>query len=505
MFPIDFFARAAQNWSDRVAVVDGDDELTYSQLAERARAIGAALQDLAGAERPKVALLCPNSIDLFSAIVAIHGCGAILIPLNPKNSAGELHAQIELVKPHILLVDASCLGLVNAGEAKLVVAGAAVDSEHPTLAQLIERFAGRSPAWPAVSADDDYAIKFTGGSSGRPKGVRQSFRSHVAVIVHVLLGLRWSDGEIYACAAPMTHGAGSFVLPTLAVGGKVVHGTKAGPLLDSYEQAGATATWVPPTLLYMLIDEQKQSPRSLKLRHLVFGGAPTTPERIDEGISVFGPVLETTYGQTEASTIATALSADQLADKEARYSAGARGPLVRVEVMDTDGKVLAPGTTGEIVVAGDLLMSGYLEMPEETSKTLVNGWLHTGDVGYIDEKGRLFVKDRIRDVVITGGFNVYPSDVEAAMAKHPAVRECVVFGIPDPHWGERVECALELKQGTTAPAEELVEFAKSLVGPVKAPKRVHIMAQLPRSPVGKVLRREAKALIQAQYQATANA
>jgi acyl-CoA synthetase (AMP-forming)/AMP-acid ligase II len=373
--------------------------------------------------------------------------------------------------------------------------------------QLVERFEGRSPTWPAVSVGDDYAIKFTGGSSGRPKGVRQSFRSHVAVIVHVLLGLRWTDGEVYVCAAPMTHGAGSFVLPTLAVGGKVViaHGSKADLLLDTFEQSGATATWVPPTLLYLLIDEQKRCPRSLNLRHLVFGGAPTTPERIDEGILVFGPVLETTYGQTEASTIATALSASQLADKDARYCAGTRGPLVRVEVMGADGKVLLPGETGEIVVAGDLLMSGYLEMPEETSKTLIGGWLHTGDVGYIDDKGRLFVKDRIRDVVITGGFNVYPSDVEAALAKHPGVRECVVFGIPDAHWGERVECALELKPGTSVQAEELVEFAKSLVGSVKAPKRVHIMAQLPRSPVGKVLRREAKSLVQAQYEAAANA
>lgn len=505
MFPFDFFARTAQYSPDRIAVVDGEHELTYVQLAARAKSLGAAFQELSGSARPKVALLCPNSIDLLTTIVAIHGCGAMLIPLNPRNSRTELNAEIALIQPDVLVIDFSCLGLVELGSAAVVLAGVDAHAEHVTVRQLAVRYEGKSPVWPAVSVDDDYAIKFTGGSSGRPKGVRQSFRSHVAVIVHVLLGLRWSDGEVYMCAAPVTHACGSFILPTLAVGGKLIitHTTKAAGLLDVMEQTGTTATWIPPTLLYQLIDEQKVRPRNLKLRHLVFGGAPTAPERIDEGIQVFGPVLETTYGQTEASTIATALSATQMADKSARYSAGVCGPLVRVAILDRSGQSVPVGGSGEIVVSGDLLMSGYLGMPEETAKTLVGGWLRTGDVGYIDDKGHLYVKDRIRDVVISGGFNVYPSDVEAALAKHPAVRECVVFGIPDSHWGERVECALELKPGTHVNADELIEFAKTLVGSVKAPKRVHVVEQLPRSPVGKVLRREAKSQVEAKYPSTA--
>lgn len=505
MFPYDFFARAAQYSPDRTAVVDGEQELTYCQLAIRAKAVGKAFQEASSSARPKVALLCPNSIDLLIAIVAIHGSGAILIPLNPRNSSLELNAQIELIEPDVVVVDISCLGLIDPGAARVIIAGVDTHTEHSTVRQLADRYEGKSPMWPAVSVDDDYAIKFTGGSSGRPKGVRQSFRSHAAVIIHVLLGLHWNDGEVYMCVAPMTHACGSFLLPTLAVGGKLImaHGTKAASLLDLMEQTGTTATWIPPTLLYQLIDEQKARPRTLRLRHLVFGGAPTAPERIDEGIEVFGPVLETTYGQTEASTIATALNATQMVHKSARYSAGICGALVRVAILDRNGQPVPEGGSGEIVVSGDLLMSGYLGMPEETAKTLVGGWLRTGDVGYIDDKGHLYVKDRIRDVVISGGFNVYPSDVEAALAKHPAVRECVVFGVPDSHWGERVECAVELKKGAHADPNELIEFTKTLVGSVKAPKRVHIVEQLPRSPVGKVLRREAKLQVEATDRSTA--
>jgi fatty-acyl-CoA synthase len=325
----------------------------------------------------------------------------------------------------------------------------------------------------------------------------QSFRSHKTVIVHVLTGLGFTDGEVYVCAAPMTHGAGSFILPTLAVGGKVVieHSTEPAQLLNALDASAATAIWVPPTLLNMMIHEQRTAPRPLKhLRHVIFGGAPTAPERIEEGRKVFGDVLETTYGQTEASTIATALRASEMADERVRYSAGRACLLSRVAVMAPDGALLPPGESGEIVVSGDLVMNGYMAMPEESAKTLVDGWLHTGDIGYLDERGYLFVRDRIRDVVISGGFNVYPSDVEAALGKHPAVHEAVVFGVPDSHWGERVEAAVELRPGMTAAENELIAFMKELIGSVKTPKRVHIVELLPRSPVGKVLRREAKAM-----------
>ena len=160
--------------------------------------------------------------------------------------------------------------------------------------------------------------------------------------------------------------------------------------------------------------------------------------------------------------------------------------------MSMDGALLPPDEEGELVLAGDLVMKGYYKMPDKTAETIIDGWLHTGDVGYIDSRGFIFIKDRIRDVIVTGGFNVYPNDVEAVLGQHPDVTECVVFGLPDDKWGEAVNAAVELTSGASADEAALIAFVKSRLDGVKAPKRIYITDALPRSAVGKVLRREAK-------------
>ena len=162
--------------------------------------------------------------------------------------------------------------------------------------------------------------------------------------------------------------------------------------------------------------------------------------------------------------------------------------------MDGDGHLLGPDEMGEIVLSGDLVMTGYYKMPDKTAETIIDGWLHTGDIGYIDSRGYVFIKDRIRDVVITGGFNVYPSDVEVVLGRHLDIRECVVFGVADEKWGEAVHAAVELHDGATTSPADIIEFVKQQLDSVKAPKAVHITQSLPRSPVGKVLRRAAKEL-----------
>jgi fatty-acyl-CoA synthase len=180
------------------------------------------------------------------------------------------------------------------------------------------------------------------------------------------------------------------------------------------------------------------------------------------------------------------------ADGTRLASCGRPGLLARVEVMDRDGRLLPPGEEGEIVVRGDLLMLGYLDMPEATAETLRQGWLHTGDVGVFDEQGYLTIKDRLRDVIITGGFNVYPNDVEAVLVRHPAVQEAVVFGVPDEKWGEAVHAAVKPRPGAVVDPDAVIAHAKAELGSVKAPKQVHVVPDLPRNPVGKVVRREAR-------------
>jgi acyl-CoA synthetase (AMP-forming)/AMP-acid ligase II len=378
-------------------------------------------------------------------------------------------------------------------EAPVVVADGAVGDPR-SIAAHERSCVGRRPQWSADLSDIN-GLKFTGGSSGQPKGVQQSFRCINTLVASVVIAFELNPTDRFLCAAPMTHGAGALLLPILSRGGCIVLTADASPgnLLELIEHERITTTWLPPTLLYKLIDEQKAHARDMSsLRHLIWGGAAASVVRLKEAKKVFGPVIEVVYGQTEAPLI---LSYGRAADLEGERiaSVGRVGPLAEVAILDSTGKRLGPHQLGEICGRGDLLMKGYRNMPEETARTIVAGWLHTGDMGMFDEDGFLYVKDRIRDVVITGGFNVYPSDVEAAIASHAAVSEVVVFGVPDDHWGERVEAAVEVRAGLTATQQEIIAHCRELLGPVKTPKRIHIVTTLPRSPVGKVQRREARA------------
>lgn len=496
MYPIQFLYRSARTFPDRVAVEQEDESLTYAKLVVRVDALGHALQAVSGKTRPCVAVLAPNTLDMFVTVMAIHACGGVLVPLNYRNARAELDGQIGTAKPDVMVVDRDCLDLFTGTGIPTIVAGTSQDAKGLTVAGLIRSDAGKRPVWDVASNGEVNAIKFTGGSTGRPKGVLQSFRCVNTLVVNMLLTFRFDPDEAYLCAAPMTHGAGTFVLPVLATGGRVVMVRNAKPdaLAATMEARGVTAIWVPPTLLYAMTEEQRARPRHLKLRHLVFGGAPSAPEKVREALETFGEILEPVYGQTEAPVMLTAMSAKEFSDPRNRASAGRVCALSHVGIMDPQGRLLPDGEMGEIVAQGDLLMNGYLDMPEETAKVMQHGWLHTGDVGYFDERGCLFIKDRIRDVVITGGFNVYPSDVEDALCRHPAVRECVVFGVADDKWGERVEAAIELRDGMAGDPAAIVQFAREQLGSVKAPKRVHLVRELPRSPVGKVLRREARAM-----------
>ncbi|HYD68141.1 AMP-binding protein, partial [Azospirillum sp.] len=300
----------------------------------------------------------------------------------------------------------------------------------------------------------------------------------------------------YLLAAPLTHGTSCYVTPILAAGGRLVFledKTSPAGVLEALESRHVTLSFVPPTLIYMMEQELAgRRPNAPRLRHLIYGAAPMPPEKVRHAIEIFGPVIGSNYGQTEAPQVITVMTGKDYANGTRLASCGRPGLLARVEVMDRDGRILPPGKEGEIIVRGDLLMLGYLDMPEATAETLRDGWLHTGDVGVFDEQGYLTIKDRLRDVIITGGFNVYPNDVEAVLVRHPAVQEAVVFGVPDEKWGEAVHAAVKPRAGAVVDPEAVIAHVKAELGSVKAPKRVHVVPELPRNPVGKVVRREAR-------------
>jgi acyl-CoA synthetase (AMP-forming)/AMP-acid ligase II len=302
----------------------------------------------------------------------------------------------------------------------------------------------------------------------------------------------------------MTHAAGAALFPVLSLGGTtIVHdGVNPSALLDSLEHDGVTRLFLPPTAIYTLLDHPTARGRDYtRLRYFLYGAAPMSVERLAEAWDVFGPVMAQCYGQTELPMMCAFLSPEDhaLAMSSAQHrgrlaSAGRPSLVANVRIAAETGTLLPPGAPGEIVVRSSLRMSGYHEDRQQTAAALrPGGWQATGDVGYLDEDGYLYIVDRSRDLIISGGFNVFPSEVEQVLFTHPLVSDCAVIGIPDPRWGEQVTAVVELRPGAAPDAaeleRELIALCKERLGSVKAPKQV-VLRVLPRSPVGKVLKRQ---------------
>jgi len=487
MFAIDFLYTSARRVPDKVAVEAPGVRLTYAQLTARVDALAAGLQGLDPEQQSRVGICAHNTLDHLLALLATLAAGKTWVPLNPREVKAELDAKIAVTRPSIVIAGEDCLDHFSRPYDVTLVVGTS------RLART-----GKRPERANLPLDATQAIKFTGGTTSRPKGVKQPYRAWTTGAVCMIHGFGFTQDERVLLAAPMTHGTSCYIAPTLALGATLVLGAaRARPadVLDAFAEMDVSATFLPPTMIYMMMAEtgvrERRYPRLTKL---IYGAASMPPPKIREAESVFGMVLATNYGQTEAPQVITTMGPEDFRDDANLASVGRASLLTRVAIMGKDRRLLGPGEEGEIVVAGDLLMTGYLDMPEQTAETIIDGWLHTGDGGAIDERGFVFLKDRLRDVIITGGFNVYPSDVEAALVRHPKVHECVVFGLADDKWGEAVNAAVQLKGGQRASEEEIVAFAKAELGSVKALKRVVFYDDLPRSAVGKVLRREVKAM-----------
>ena len=490
MFPIDFFWRAAERWPDRIAIDAPEGAIPYGALAARVAALAAGLTALDPAPQSRVGICAGNSAGHIAALLAVLACGKVWIPLNPKSTLPEIRRIIDATEPSILICDGDYAGLLEGAPGARVFTDDGGDG-GTTLADMARAHEGAPRPAIDLPQDATQAIKFTGGTTGAPKGVMQPYRAWMANIANQIHAWGFDEHERYVVAAPITHGTSTYILPILAQGGchVIMEGMGAEAVRTTFRERGGTACFMPPTLVYMLMALPGASRADFpRLRRLIYGGAPMPPEKIREVRAFFGPVLGTTYGQTEAPQILTVLLPEDFEDERNLAAVGRATWFSDVAIMAPDGRLLPAGEVGEVVARGDLLMTGYWRLPDKTAETLVDGWLRTGDRGLIDERGYLYLKDRLKDMVITGGFNVYPVDVENALGQHPAVHECAVFGIPDDKWGETVQAAVQLRPGQQATEAELIAFVRERLGPVQTPKRIHFHESLPRSPVGKVLK-----------------
>ena len=492
MFPIDFFWRASLRWPDRIAIDTPNGSITYNELARKVKALAGGLIDLDPQLQSRVAICAGNSADHIIALLAILACGKSWVPLNPKSTRPEIRRIIDITEPSLIIYDEACADLLVDAPGIFIRTG--IENEQPsskTVSGLINLHDGAPPPSFELPLDAIQAIKFTGGTTGAPKGVMQPYRAWMTNISNQIHSWGFDENERYIVAAPITHGTSTYIVPILAQGGchVILDGAGAEVVRTAFKERAGTACFMPPTLLYMLMALPNASRKDYpKLRRLIYGGAPMPPEKVRAVREFFGPVLCTTYGQTEAPQILTAMQPEDFEDPNNWASVGRATWFSDVAIMSPDGKLLPNGEIGEVVARGDLLMTGYWRMPEKTAETIQDGWLHTGDRGLIDHRGYLYLKDRLKDIVITGGFNVYPVDVENALSQHPAVHECLVFGVPDDKWGESVQAAVQIRPGHQLDEVALISFVRELLGPVQTPKRIHFYESLPRSNVGKLLK-----------------
>jgi len=473
----------------------------YAAFHARAAGLGAALAARGIAPGDRVAIFMKNCPEYLVALFGIWQAGAAAVPVNAK-----LHQR----EAGFILADAGArLAFVTPALAE-GLAGAAqdvalIDAQGAGFAALC---AGDGPAAPAPRAPGDLAwLFYTSGTTGRPKGVRITHEMLLLMSLSYLADVdevREGDAALYA--APMSHGAGLYA-PVHVLRGTAHRcppsgGFDAGEVLALSAAQGSVSMFMAPTMVRRLTDAARAAgDRAPGIRSIVYGGGPMYRADIEEAVDWFGPKFIQIYGQGECPMCITALSRADVADRshprwrERLASVGRAQSAVEVRVGDGEGHPLPPGAVGEIMVRGRPVMPGYWQNPDATAKTIRDGWLMTGDMGALDADGYLTLHDRSKDMIISGGTNIYPREVEEALLAHPAVHEVAVVGRPDPEWGEAVAAFVVPKPGAAPDAATLDAHCQAHIARFKRPKLWRFVDELPKNNYGKVLKTELRRML----------
>ena len=496
--------RAVQQHPDAVMTVFGDRTRTFAEVADRVARFAAALQAHGVTTGDRVAMLALNSDRFNEYLLAVPWADAVLNPVNIRWSPVEIAYSLRDSDTHVLLVDDTFAPLIPA-----------LREAAPDLRTVIHAGDGPTPEG-AVSYEDLVAdhdpvpdtrrggdalagLFYTGGTTGSPKGVMLSHDNLMVSALGILsTGYLFGPGTRCLHAAPMFHLAdlAAWNATTTAGGAHViVPAFEPVAAMEAIATHAATDALLVPVMIQMLIDHPRITEYDLtSLRSVLYGASPIAQPVLERAMKAFPSAAFTqAYGMTELSPVATLLSPDDHRRTERLRTAGRAAPHSEVRVVDPEDGEVPRGTVGEIVARGGHVMLGYWNQPEATAAAVRDGWMHTGDGGFMDDGGYVHVVDRLKDMIVSGGENVYSAEVENALAAHPAVAACAVIGVPDAEWGERVHAVVVLRPGYTATAEDLRAHAKTRIAGYKAPRSAEFVDALPISAAGKILKRELRA------------
>jgi acyl-CoA synthetase (AMP-forming)/AMP-acid ligase II len=490
----DLIRRNGLYWPDKDAFIDENRRLVWGAYNARTDALGHALRRLGVARGDRVAILAGDCIELAETFGACMKIGAVRVGLNPRLAAREIAALVADCAPTVLFVHASCTSLIDglSPATRIVEFGASRESEY-------ERLVRRAEDEPSLvhSPYEIAMIAYTTGSTGLPKGAVYNHEKMVASTLYIALSegidaeCRWLHA-MPAAGIPLMH----MMRNIFHAGATVIVGRwdaeRALHLIDSEK---TTNTVLVPTMLNSLLESDRIGRTDMSSMKLFgYGASPLPPATIRDAMAAFKRPFLQMYGTTELMGMSMMLLPRDhelgLAQRpEILASAGKPLPYVDVRIVAEDGTVLPAGETGELIIRSEVAFSGYWNAPEKDRETVRDGWIYTGDVARIDAAGYVYLSDRMKFRIKSGGYNIFPTEVENVLAEHPAVNEVAVIGLPDAHWGERIHAVVSLSGDRTATPEELREFCRGKIAAFKIPKSVEIWPELPKGPTGKIQKR----------------
>ncbi len=493
--------RSAYYFPERIAFVIEGQSITYNELNRRVNRLANSLLSLGLEKGDRVGLLFHNSLAYLESYLAVYKAGLVWVRLNARLHPIELRSMIEDSGAKVLIhgpefeetvykIDPQISWIISKEK------GSGIDYDN-----FLDKGSSEEPNVD-VRLDDLSDLWYTSGTTGQPKGIMITHRNVLTCALLLLSDVYdiTHEDKLLTVGA-LSHAGSVRVLPFIIRGAINYLHSHYDPIkiFKEIESSGITDLSTVPTMLIGLMDNPERHRYDLSsLKRITYAGAPMPVERIKEAIEIFGPILDQSYGQAESIITITHLprhehiiNNDPVRERRLA-SAGREYPGVQVRVVDEKDHILGPGEIGEVITRSDLVMRGYWNQPDKTEEALRGGWLHTGDIGYLDEDGYLYLVDRKHDKIITGGLNVYPREVEEILSRHPAVSQVAVFGVSDPFWGEAINAAVVLREGAKASEEELIEFSKQNLAGYKRPKKIYFVEDLPKNLYGKVLRKELK-------------
>lgn len=510
----DLLTHSGLNYPDHPAFIFEDVPRTYEESLDRADALGRALRDLGVDSGDRIAIYARNCPEYLECMFAIWKVGAVVVTLNASFTSRELSWHLADSEAVVLIGDSAGAEAIAAARREspalqrvLWIDHEDVRPEHIGAADagvddLVAADSGGRLDTVDVEPSDLAWIGYTSGTTGTPKGAMLSHRSLMAQALSSLADVqRLEQHHVCMHAAPLSHGSGHSALAFTMKGcTQVIHRRKAGfdaaLFLDQVEKYRVAALFLVPTQIKLILDQPDVEERDLSsLEWVQYGGAPMYRKDQVRALRVLGPVLVQIFGQTESPMSGTVLRREEhsLTEGDGReLSVGRVRHGMEIRLLDEQGVALDAGGVGEICLRGDALMNGYWRRPEASAEAIVNGWLHTGDIGRIDERGYLYILDRAKDMIISGGLNVYPLEIEDVLLKHPDVEEACVVGVPDEKWGEAVRAVVVASRDDLT-GDELISLVGEHLAPYKKPKAVDFVDSLPRTSYGKVAKREVRA------------